>query len=308
MKYSYRSVLALVAVLILAGCNGRRGESPIEQFVTWEDIRNQQTLIQLADGEDPVDLNRILASEEDLRTALDVVFPEVANIDNLGERIRRLQEPDGPSREFEAFQGLGGVMATALVDAAAATLTEDKFDPEKRVYVFVWGRIIDYKFRDPRLGGDSSGVFNTLTYFTRVTIRPGNTPIESETDAYRWSVSVDAGGFEVVPRDFSSATNPFPDTMMLSDAMLNRVDFLGFQFKLWAEGMTINIDSIERKAPGSSNFVMISTSDPRYRKTDSNCIDMMFVDYPAPELGTLKPPLYCLGRCKNPMLINTDAA
>ena len=308
MNFSYRSIVALLAVLIIAGCAGRRAESPIEQFVTWEDIRNQQTLVQLAEGEDPVDLNRVLASEEDLRTALDVLFPEVANVDNLGERIRRLQEPDGPSREFEAFQGLGGVMASAIVDAAAATLTDDKFDPRKRVYVFVWGRIIDYKFRDPRMGGNSSGVFNTLTYFTRVTVRPGNTTIDSETDAYRWSVSVDAGGFEVVPRDFSQPDDPFPGTMMLSDAMLNRVEFLGFQYKLWAEGTTITIDSIERKAPGTNTFVMIPTSDPRYRKTDSNCIDMMFVNYPASELGDLKPPLYCLGRCKNPMLINTDAA
>jgi hypothetical protein len=89
--------------------------------------------------------------------------------------------------------------------------------------------------------------------------------------------------------------------------MLNRINFLGFEFKLWAKGEMIEIVTVEHKAHNSPIFVRVPDTDWRYDQTAENCIDMLFVSYPPPNKGTLEPPLYCLGRCDTPQLINTGA-
>lgn len=80
-------------------------------------------------------------------------------------------------------------------------------------------------------------------------------------------------------------------------------------FKLWVKGTDIKIDEVARKAGNSSNFVVLPKSNPNFAKLyaeiGENCVDMMFVDRPPPALGGMQPPLYCLGRCQSPLIVNT---
>ena len=278
----------------------------MEDFASWTDIVPLTTLIQIEPDSAPVDLNSVLSNEEDLRRALDNLFPVASNIDNLRERIEFIRGgKSGADRErFELLNGLGGIFAHAFLDAAEATLNESgDFDPTKRVYEFVYGQIEEYEF-DKDAG---TGRIVDSTYFTTVTVPLGIGPILSETDSYRWTVSVEKDGFTVVPKSNVDPDDPFPGTLEFDQAVLDRIELLGFEYKLWAKGTAIVIELIEFKEEGESDYSDVPTSDPRYRRTPENCIDMLFVNFPPAMLGELKPPLYCLGRCENPMLINTGA-
>lgn len=313
MKISISNSLGMAAALFLSACMAKQEPPPIADFASWEDIAPQSTMIQLSPESGPVDINVVLSSEENLRSSLDTLFPEFAAIGNLKDRIDRIQNPEYALKSADDYDededeqspvlsGLGGVIADAFLNAARATLDPDgKFDDGKRVYEFVYGQIQDFTYND----GDGSGSFNTTTYYTTVTVPDGPSPIISTTDAYRWAIKVGAGGFTVVPKSNRNPRDPFPNTMIFDRAMLNRVNFLGFQYKLWAEGTIIDIVDVELKAHGTPDFVRLNDSDWRYRRTRENCIDMLFVSYPPPNKGTLEPPLYCLGRCETPQLVNT---
>lgn len=303
MKFFSSKISILFAVILLSACGTRIQPVPIDQASSWTDIVPLNTVIQIDPDSPPVDLNAVLASEETLRRALDTLFPGSGNVDNLRERIGVIRgAKDNPDRPFELLTGLGGLFAHEFLDAAEATLDErGNFDRSKRVYEFFYGQTEEFAYDN----GNGSGRIVNTTYFTTVTIPLGVGPIISTTDSYRWDVEVDPGGFSVVPKDPSDPSDPFPGTLAFTPAMLNRINALGFQYKLWAKGPLIDIVAIEFKPDGASDYSLVPPSDPRYDRTPSNCIDMLFVNFPPPALGTLQPPLYCLGRCDNPMLINT---
>ncbi len=304
MKIPFSGIVAIVAALTLSACESRQRQAPIEDFASWTDIVPQKTLIQISPESGPVDLNSVLSNEADLRSALDNLFPVASNIDNLRERIEFIRgAKSGADRErFELLNGLGGIIAHAFLNAAEATLDEGgRFDPSKRVFEFVYGQIDEYAFNE-RAG---TGRIVDTTYFTTVTVPLGIGPIISETESYRWTISVEEGGFSVVPKSSADPDDPFPGTLDFDEAMLDRIELLGFEYKLWAKGTAIAIDLIEFKGEGDPNYVAVPASDSRYRRTAENCIDMLFVNRPPAILGELRPPLYCLGRCENPMLINT---
>ncbi len=302
MKKSYVNGLILVLALSVAACAPRVQRTPIEDAASWTDIVPLKTMIQISPEGEPVDLNAVLASEETLRQSLDTLFPEAANIDNLGQRIDAIQErKGGDDRPFEILRGLGGLYAHEFLNSAKAALDDNgNYDPDKRVYEFFYGHTREFEFNS-RAG---SGRILNFTYFTRVVVGPDNVPILSTTDSYRWEVAVDPGGYSVVEKGFDP-DDPFPGTLDFAPAMLNRINALGFEYKLWAKGPAIDIVEIAFKPHGDATYTPVSRGDPRYDRTDSNCIDMLFVNFPPPTLGTLQPPLYCLGRCDNPMLINT---
>lgn len=304
MKIPFSGIVAIIAALTLSACESRQRQAPIEDFASWTDIVPQKTLIQISPESGPVDLNSVLSNEADLRSALDNLFPVASNIDNLRERIEFIRgEKSGADRErFELLNGLGGIFAQAFLNAAEATLDDSgAFDPRKRVYEFVYGQIDEYEY-DKEAG---SGRIVDTTYFTTVTVPLGIGPILSETESYRWTVSVEDGGFTVVPKSNADPDDPFPGTLEFDQAMLDRIELLGFEYKLWAKGTAIAIELIEIKGEGDPDYVAVPASDPRYMTTAENCIDMLFVNFPPAILGELRPPLYCLGRCENPMLINT---
>ena len=116
-------------------------------------------------------------------------------------------------------------------------------------------------------------------------------------------------GFSIVEKG-SDPDNPFPGTLQFTPVMKARINDLGFMYKLWAKGTDIKIDEVAKKAGNSNNFVVLQAAAPvnakLYFEIDENCIDMLFVDRPPATLEDgMQPPLYCLGRCESPMIINT---
>ncbi len=302
MSKSCINGLVVALALLIAACEPRIRQTPIEDAASWDDIVPLNTMIQISEDGAPVDLNTVLASEETVRQALDTLFPRSAGTDNLRQRIEEIRGGKSGDRPPELLRGLGGLYAHEFLNSVEATLGRNgNFDPDKRVYEFFYGHTREFAFNE-RAG---TGRILNFTYFTRVVVTGDNDPIITTTDSYRWAVRVAEGGFSVIEKDDSDPNDPFPGTLEFSPEILNRVDALGFEYKLWAKGTSIIIEDIAFKGDGDPTYVSLPTSDPRYDRTDSNCIDMMFVNFPPPTLGTLQPPLYCLGRCDNPMLINT---
>jgi hypothetical protein len=208
--------------------------------------------------------------------------------------------------------GLGGVHGRAFLDVAkSALLPNGQFDNAQQIVVSVFGQITDYEFNksanNPMRG---NGRLVVITYVTSTKVPLGNGNNVPKTEAYRWHVRVENDGFQVVPRDNANPTDPFPGTLAFTPAMLARINLLGFQYKLWAKGTDIKIDTVERKAGNSPNWTILPKTNPMYQRLyaeiDENCIDMMFVNEPPMILADgMKPPFYCLGRCESPLIVNT---
>ena len=190
--------------------------------------------------------------------------------------------------------------------ASPALKPNGQFAQGARVVVSISGQITNYSFN--RTTG--SGALEVITNFTRTVVPVGQGAPPSNTEAYRWQVSVQDGGFVVVERDDGAPDGPFPGTLPFTQEMKDRVDSLGFTRKLWAKGNKIQVDRVWHKKANSSKFQEVFATQPKYSKlfeTDSeSCIDMMFVGEPPETFADLQgPPMYCLGRCAQPFIINT---
>lgn len=321
MKFGIGNGAILVAALLLSACELGLVKSPVDEARTVElrrestDVTRQQLLVEVAEGLEPVNVNSVLADGELLFRALRRQFPSFDGPDDLGSFIEnidvRLKEN---AYDVEEFQGYAGALNRAFFEAAKMTLDEGRrFNTKIKVRLVVHGQIIHYEFDES--SGD--GKIHSITYFTKI-ITP-NTPREyngeniTTTDAVRFKVSVErdqaigANGFVVVKRDDSAPDGPFPDTMPFTSAMINDVEFYGYQYKLWAKGNSISVEEIAEKPDGAALFTVVPTDDPRYKIGPKSCIDMLFVNAPPSVLGSLAPPFYCMGRCDHPGLVNTNA-
>jgi hypothetical protein len=207
--------------------------------------------------------------------------------------------------------GLGGVLGRAFLDTAARAVDPSgNFDATQRVVVSVSGQITDYEFVEDGNTGRGNGRIEAITYVTSTTVPHGSGAIKTMTETYRWKVRVINNGFRIVDW-VNNPTDPFPGTLQFTPEMVNRINFLGMKYKLWAKGTDIKIDEVARKAGNSPNFIVLPKNNPEFAKLyaeiGDNCIDMMFVNRPPQALNGLAPPLYCLGRCASPLIVNTGA-
>ncbi len=152
------------------------------------------------------------------------------------------------------------------------------------------------------------------TYVTTTTI-PQNGPNRTKVDSFWYKVKIgarNANGTGWVKYGKAECNGQlFCDVMPFSQAMKDRIDLLGFQHKLWAKGAD-NIESTEvlQKPWGGRQFVKIQNTPGRgakfYSVGPDSCVDMLFVNQPPASFpDNFKPPMYCLGRCENPAIINT---
>lgn len=323
MKITIGNSLGLVAALFLASCQFKQEEPPdfeasILEFTREStDITRQQLLVEVDKGFEPLNVNIVLADKDLLFRALRTQFPSVSGFDDLGGLIRGIEDVLGEKEgvpDVEEFRGYAGVLNRAFFEAARMTLGADRlFNPRVKVRLIIHGQIIHYAFDEP----SGAGEIHSITYFTK--IMTPNTPVDydglniSTTDAVRFKVSVERDvasgddGFVVVKRDDHAPDGPFPGTMPFTRAMINDVEFYGYQYKLWARGNSITINEIALKPEGDVVFTKLPMSDPRYKIGPDSCIDMLFVREPPSDLGRLGPPFYCLGRCDHPGLVNTNA-
>lgn len=255
-------------------------------------------------------VNIAIANTSLLKQALEDYKPErdpSSPVDpDLGELIQEIEAANESStRKVPGMTGLGGVMGHAFLDAARDALLSGNYDRQRRVEIALHGQIEDYSFNE----ADGSGSITSVTYIDRTVIPSGNGVPNTKTQAYRWQIEIEAGGFQVVDKG-ADPHAPFPGTMQFSDAMKLRIDSLGFKYKLWAKGTKIKITKVEFKANASSpNWRELKKSNSKYAKLyesdANNCIDMLFVDRPPASLDGMGPPFYCLGRCANPLIVNT---
>ena len=205
------------------------------------------------------------------------------------------------------MSGLSGILGRVFLEAADKAISSgDNYDRQRRVEISLRGQIKKYAYNK----ADQSGSITSITYIDRTIIPAGNNDPIVKTEAFKWEVTVEAGGFEEVFIGKKPLTDPFPGTLEFSPFMIDRIESLGFEYKLWAKGNKIRIDKVS-KAININNDLWkeLKKTNPKYAKlyerNDDNCIDMMFVEEPPADLMDMGPPMYCLGRCGNPMLVNT---
>ncbi len=256
------------------------------------------------------DNNDVLASSVALRDVL-AAYGGNNNPNNLGQLISEIKSSnDNSSASVPGMTGLGGGYGRVFLELAEEALRGNgQFDNGKRVVTSFSGQIQDYQYNS----GDGSGRLEVMTFITSRVVPAGAGLPPPKIEAYKWKIRIDPGGFTVVPKG-SDPNNPFPGTLEFSDAMKDRVNSLGFQYKLWAKGTKIVVEevSLDRnyKPLKKPNFKVLRASDPKYTKLyqsdAASCIDMMFVEQPPAQMADLKgPPFYCLGRCDHPKIINT---
>ena len=111
----------------------------------------------------------------------------------------------------------------------------------------------------------------------------------------------------------SDPADPFPYTMPYSDEMKARINTLGFQHKLWDKRGYIVVTEFEKQKNNNMWDPVDSTADEYrriFRSDQEACIDLMFtaatpMDVPRNLVALGEPPMYCLGRCSNPLIVNT---
>ena len=185
----------------------------------------------------------------------------------------------------------------------------------------MYGQITDYNYDQ----SDGTGELNVTTYITWKVVTSGSGNPAPKTEAYKWIISVEPTsglsftGFQD-EMNTGNINNPFPASGMTFDPdTLNRIQSLGFTRKLWVRGDDIVIEEIRHRKWNKMTFVLLDKTDPKYERLydmtgdEDSCIDIFFAVPSASPLPTNMvqlnalggPPFYCLGRCANPMILNT---
>ena len=309
MKSSLAKCLGVIAFALLLSASVSQQMAQAQTAAT-DDITQQRLLIKGDTWPAPLEVNVALSNETNLRMALEEYgnFPGTPNLGNLISQIRSAN--GNPAGQVPGMTGLGGALGHGFINAADSALNQSNgnFDTTQQVILAVSGQITDYAFVEDGNTGRGNGRLEVITYVTSTKVPHGNGPLITRTEAYKWKIRVINNGFRIVPKG-TDPNDPFPGTLQFTPEMVNRINFLGFMFKLWVKGTDIKIDEVARKAGNSSHFVVLPKSNPEFAKLyaeiGENCIDMMFVDRPPSTLGGMQPPLYCLGRCQSPLIVNT---
>ena len=267
-------------------------------------------------GRRPVESNVVLANRRQLMETLQAYAPGIRP-GNLGTVIAEIEAQNlDNSASVPGLTGVGGVFGHALLRLAKGAVQGGNYNAGVRFVVDLSGQITDFMY-DP---STESGTIEAITYVTVRRVNPaGMTLPNPDSIAYKFLVDVAEGGYTDILHT-GDPDNPFPGTTLaFGPATLERIESLGFNRKLWAQGEDILVRTVwidDTYQPGQApNFGNpVDANDPTYARlfeTDQeSCIDMMFnvaSGDPLPEnmaeLGA--PPFYCLGRCGDPLLINT---
>lgn len=330
MNKSFRNFVGLAAMTVLAACElaqmeQREPEVPegrVDRFLEtgeapepWMDITRQRMFVEV-DGE-PVNVNEVLSSQAKLERALEAQFPDVPKAGSLREYIESIEVVLGQKGlPVPELSGFGGLLTRAFLDAALMTLDAETglFDPNIRVLLVVHGQILHYSYDEIDSSGRGSGEIKSITYVTKIVVPVGRNydrgEITEETTATYWHVRIRGDGFIEYPREEGDENYPFgEETMRFSNEMVNYINFHEYEYKLWAEGNNIEIVEVKRRNPRDRSY---TTLDPdshpeEYYEGPENCIDILWKFEPRSTMRGLEPPSYCMGRCKSPGLVNTNA-
>ena len=294
------------------------------------------------------DVDVLLETKENLEEGIKGFALNYGSYNNLGELIQKMRArnentPANPSTGNDQAPGFKGLAGALAYEALAVIETEaleaaTTYDTKRNVIVSLEGKIIHYKFTpngaDPKKGNLELTVITAVS--SRKYLPNGKVSPVAKTVGYKWQIEVknDTNDAVVVHDNCHLVLNrcndddqPFPGTMELSEAMIERVNSLKFKIKLWAKGEDIVIHNVWRK----NNFRWTAANNTNwgkrlkkpgdlpvnpgekfpwarlYASDAESCIDIMFASVDPPEdlLGLGAPPYYCLGRCANPAIVNS---
>lgn len=117
-------------------------------------------------------------------------------------------------------------------------------------------------------------------------------------------------GYRIIERTgdiYNPNKDPFPGTVKFPEANTDinsehSVWQRGLDHKLYAEGRSICVREIQEEIDGGG-LAPVPSNDPRYQTDQDSCIDLMFNGYPT---DVLPKKDYCLGRCADPQIVNSD--
>jgi len=300
-------VVAFTLILLSAACETA---PPVVEPISTSFFAVEPTTIIIKGKK----LNNVLEDGTELNEALKALGTVTLVSGPKGELKRRIMalrkaDKEGAS-DLPGLSGINGIFGREILDAADQALgSGGNFNNATKVVTEVSGQINQYYFNPD----DGSGFLGVDTFVTKKKFNKNNptNPIKVSTDAYRWSVAITAGTYTVKTKNTSA--DPFPGTIPFSPTQIAEINSKGFDRKLWAKGTGIVVISVEfdkNYDPTSPNFVLLDPTKNKNKnlyKTDADsCIDMLFVGDP-PRLYSqlMGPPTYCLGRCAQPLLVNT---
>ncbi|MBC8242056.1 MAG: hypothetical protein ISR50_12810 [Alphaproteobacteria bacterium] len=332
MKKGFVNIIALLGVALLFGACTNNDEIK-QDLLAWNDASNTK-LVFMGEATTtapwwraPVPVNDLLMNSTGLENMLRA-YGSTSTATNLGQLINGIEDQNAQSRDVPAMSGLGGMYGHALLSnspgvgasnpgaARLTLLTTGDFDGSAKVGVFMSGQITQFEFirnsTNPTVGnGTLEVVTNILAVKASNGVGAGPLPhAPGNTVSFRWTLAVVNNGYSVVEKGTTS--DYFPGTLNFSQAMKDRIDQKKFTHKLWAHGTDIRIRNVEIRR-GAIWRPINRTPTPPYAKyatlydeIPDNCIDMLFVGQPPRFLNNLtEPPIYCLGRCAHPLIINT---
>ena len=214
--------------------------------------------------------------------------PQFVNDDDFDQyaaALLELVESDEPTPELRerlmgstALNGVAGLPVLQFLHAYVTGVPQP-----------VRGKIRHYYFNDDQKSG-------YLEVGTEVDTVVGGVV---HTDRYLWQIAVRPGTYEVVEHS-GDPNDPFPGTLQFSSRKLADIAARKLDTKLWATGHGIVVVAVKK-----NDVLLDPLTSPLYVTNEDSCIDMMFWGYP-PRSELPRQKSYCLGRCAQPLVINTD--
>ncbi len=202
--------------------------------------------------------------------------------------LKRIEDRSLKGEEVpEDLRGIGGFHARLLVKSALSTRDE-------LLTQNLSGKIRRYIFNEENDAG-------YLEVDTRVeTLVNG---VKVKTDKYFWSIAVLPGTYRVIKKDNRDPNDPFPGTVPLPPDALDPdnprgIIQRGLDHKLFAKGRGIVVLAVTK------NGDLLPAEDPVYQSDDESCVDILFNGEP-PANRLPNQSAYCLGRCDDPLIVNT---
>jgi hypothetical protein len=253
-----------------------------------QDQEGFETWVTMVDGE-PID--RILDPEahpEDPDRAARIVEALLGNSDldfvkDLLARLRQGVPYQGDVRGVpSALGGIAGFAVISFLEAYAA---------ESRVGPTISGKIKDYVFDEDDLSGH-------LAVDTKVYL-----PWSQITNRFHWDIEVRPGTYQVIPHS-GDGRNPFPNTVAFDPPKLADIAQRRLDHKLFAQGPGIRVRHVY-KIRNDGSVQRYPNNYVYYASTLDSCIDLMFAGEP-PAIYLPVQKYYCLGRCAQPAVVNTN--